>query len=177
MQEIVGQAGGLGWVALKALLLFLTVVVGFRLAGRRTIAEMNAYDFVAAVAVGAIVGRVPNSSTTSYLQGAATLAAILIAHACITRLRSIRWIAQLIDHCPRLLVVHGDVLDDSMRRSGLTRDDLYALLRGQQIHALSEVRYAILEARGRISIVREDGRTDNTGQDVLAVIREASRAG
>lgn len=176
MHEIVGHAGGVGWVALKALLLFLTGVVGFRLAERRTIAEMNGYDFVAAVAVGAIVGRVPNSSTTSYLQGAVTLVTILVAHACITRLRYVRWMIPLIDHRPRLLVVHGNVLGDSMRRSGLTPEDLYALLRAQGVRALNEVRYAIFEARGRISVIREDGRADEPGEDVLAVLAEARRA-
>lgn len=91
----------------------------------------------------------------------ATLAAILIAHECITRLRCIGWIAGLLDHRPGLLIVRGVVLADSLRRSGRTNDDLYALLRAQGVRALSDVRYAILETRGRISIVREEGGTKN----------------
>src|SRR5205807_3827401 len=65
MDQLMGGGSELFWVALKALLLYVTAIGGFRLGERRTLAEMSAFDFVAAVAVGAIVGRVPNSSTTS----------------------------------------------------------------------------------------------------------------
>jgi uncharacterized membrane protein YcaP (DUF421 family) len=71
---------------------------------------MSPFDFVAAVAVGAIVGRVPNASTTSYLAGAVTLATILTVHACITRLRYFPSISSLVDWSPRLLVAHGELL-------------------------------------------------------------------
>jgi len=174
MPEIVGGVSTLGWVALKALLLFLTAVVAFRIAERRTIAEMNAYDFVAAVAAGAIVGRVPNSSTTSYLEGAVTLIAILAAHAILSRLRYAKPVASLVDHPPRLLVENGHVIDRQMRRSGLTTDDLFALLRANHVQTLSEVRYVIYETRGRISVIRADEPADNSKSDILRVVTEAA---
>ncbi|MBC5800934.1 MAG: DUF421 domain-containing protein [Candidatus Eremiobacteraeota bacterium] len=169
MDQIVSHVGSLGWVALKALLLFLTAVAGFRLAERRTVAQMGAFDFVAAVAVGAVVGRVPNSTTTSFLQGAVTLIAILAAHALLTRLRYHGTIAALVDHPPRLLVVHGRVKESQMRRSGLTRGDLFALLRGHDVHALADVRYAIFEHRGTLSVVRERGQRDPDGE-ILEIV-------
>ncbi|MDP9356486.1 MAG: DUF421 domain-containing protein, partial [Chloroflexota bacterium] len=55
MSYLIGGGAALGWVAVKALLLYLTAVIGFRLGERRTLAEMSPFDFVAAVAVGAIV--------------------------------------------------------------------------------------------------------------------------
>ncbi len=70
MNELIEGMSGLGWVAAKALLLYLTAVFGFRLGGRRTLAEMSASDFIAAVAVGAIVGRVPNADAFSGEGGA-----------------------------------------------------------------------------------------------------------
>ncbi len=84
MNQLFGGAHDLGWVAIKALLLYLTAVIGFRLGERRTLAEMSAFDFVAAVAVGAIIGRVPNSNSTSYIAGAITLVTVLIAHRIIS---------------------------------------------------------------------------------------------
>lgn len=154
MGQLFGGATDLGWVALKALLLFLTAVVGFRVSRRRTLAEMSAFDFVAAVAVGAIVGRVPNSTTTSYLAGVVTLVTVLVAHALIARLRYSPAVARLFDHPPRLLVAHGRVLDGQLRRSGLTRDDLYGLLRQQGVTDLAELRYVVFEQGGKVSVIR-----------------------
>ena len=164
MHQILGNPGDVLFVAAKAVLLYVTAVVGFRLAARRTLAEMNAFDFVAAVAVGAIVGRVPNADGTGYLEGLATLAAVLISHAVLTRLRRIPAVSTLTDHTPRLLVVHGQVQERQLRRSGLTGSDLEGLLRQRGYHDLHQVRYVVFESRGQLSVVPEssapDGRAD-----------------
>jgi hypothetical protein len=57
VSELIGGAGGLGWVAVKAVLLFAVAVIGLRLGERRTLAQLSAFDFAVAVAVGAIIGR------------------------------------------------------------------------------------------------------------------------
>jgi uncharacterized membrane protein YcaP (DUF421 family) len=146
--------GNLGWVALKALLLYGTAVFGFRLGERRTLAEMSAFDFVAAVAVGAIVGRVPNADSTSYLAGAVTLVTVLAAHWVVSKLRQLPKAAFLFDHQPRVLVQEGRVLQEQLRRSGLTQDDLYGILRQQGVVDLSHVQFVIFEQRGKISVIR-----------------------
>ena len=171
MENLIGGAGELGWVALKALLLYLTAVFGFRVGQRRTLAELSPYDFVAAVAVGAIIGRIPNAHDASYLAGLATLATVLFAHGCLTRLRRLPGAARWIEHAPRLLVAQGRVLEDELERAGLTRSDLNALLRRQGIGDLAEVRYAILEQRGQLSVIRgaeQGAAAPDLVQDVVA---------
>jgi len=174
---IIGHPGDLVWVAVKALALYLTAVIGFRLGERRTLAEMSPFDFVAAVAVGAVVGRVPNASDGSYLAGAVTLVVILSAHGFLTRARRVPAVAALIDHVPRLLVAHGQILDREMRRSGLTIADLYGLLRKHNVRDLSEVRYVIFEQRGHLSVIREPGYSYDGDGDVLhGVLLRAEQA-
>ena len=118
MDQLIGGVPQLGWVALKALLLYLTAVVGFRLGQRRTLAEMSAFDFIAAVGVGAIIGRVPNSSTTSYVSGAVTLVTLLVAHALISRFRYFPPIASWVDHPPRVLVQDETDLGSELKKAG-----------------------------------------------------------
>jgi uncharacterized membrane protein YcaP (DUF421 family) len=161
MEHLVGGSGEIGWVAVKALLLYLTAVIGFRLGERRTLAQMSAFDFVAAVAVGAIIGRVPNAEGTSYLAGAATLVTILVAHRAITHLRSVPRFGRFVEHPPRVLVANGEVRDDELERSGLTRADLYTQLRQQGVGDLGEVRYVIFEPRGQLSVIRRAAEDDS----------------
>jgi uncharacterized membrane protein YcaP (DUF421 family) len=157
MNHLLGDIGELGWVMLKAAMLYLTAVFGFRLGARRTLAQLSPFDFVAAVAVGAIVGRVPNAHDAAYLAGAATLVAVLACHAVVTRLRLLPGVAGMLEHPPRLLVAHGQVLDGELRRCGLTRNDLDAALRQHGIEDLSAVRFVVFEQRGQISVVRRAG--------------------
>ncbi len=156
---VFGSPHDVWWVVVKTLLLYATAVVCFRVSERRTLAEMSAFDFVAAVAVGAIVGRVPNAHDAGYLAGAATLIAVLLAHRLVTRLRLRPLFARLIDHPPRLLVADGRVLDAELRRTGLTRQDLYGLLRQHGIDELTSVRYVVFEQRGQVSVVRRGAAT------------------
>lgn len=171
MHPLIGNLGELDWVALKALLLYLTAIFGFRISKRRTMAEMSPFDFIAAVAVGALVGRVPNSDTTSYLAGAVTLMTVLAAHACITWLRHYPWVTHLIGHKPRLLVANGRILNTELRRCGLTRSDLYGLLRQRGIEDLSKTEFVIFEQRGQVSVIhhREGANDDsNLVRDIVS---------
>ena len=157
MEHLIGGSGTIGWVVVKALLLYLTAVIGFRLGERRTLAQMSPFDFVAAVAVGAIVGRVPNADGTSYLAGLATLVTILLAHRVTMHLRSAPRVGRVVEHHPRVLVANSVVDDDALQRSGLTRADLYSLLRQQGVGELSEVGYVIFEPLGQLSVIRGSG--------------------
>lgn len=162
MSYLIGGAGSFGWVALKAVLLYVTAIIGFRLGERRTLAEMSAFDFVAAVAVGAIIGRVPNASGTSYAAGAVTLVAILVAHKIVSRLRYFPGAAAVIDHPPEVLVLDGQIVSSALRRSALTDNDLYGILRQHGVTELNELRLVVFEQRGQVSIVR---RTPTSGFD------------
>jgi uncharacterized membrane protein YcaP (DUF421 family) len=176
MNHLFGGVNALGWVAIKALLLYVTAVIGFRLGERRTLAEMSAFDFVAAVAVGAIVGRVPNSSTTSYLAGAVTLVTVLVAHRIISRLRQFPGAAALFDHPPRVLVQDGRLLHKELRRSGLTQDDLYGLLRQHGIVDLNQVQYVIFEQRGKISVIQHGSSRGHESQLLRDIAERTSNS-
>jgi uncharacterized membrane protein YcaP (DUF421 family) len=141
-------------ISIKALLLYMTAVFAFRLGKQRILAEMSPFDFVAAVAVGAIVGRVPSASDAGYLAGATTLFTILSLHWVITKLRYYPSLAKFVDHRPRMLFANGQVFEHDLRACGLTPGDLFALLREHGIMDLNELQYVIYEERGQISIVR-----------------------
>ncbi|NES16924.1 MULTISPECIES: DUF421 domain-containing protein [Micromonospora] len=153
---LIGPLDWLGWVALKAFLLYVTAVIGLRAGGRRSLAELSAYDFVAAVAVGAIVGRLPSARDASYLSGVATLLAILAGHALITWVRLRPAGRRLIEKGPVVVVSQGRVLTGNLHRSGLTRTDLDGLLREHGVADAAVVHLAVLEGRGRLSVLRRE---------------------
>jgi len=154
MSELVGGATSLGYVALKALLMFAITVVGLRLGERRTLAQLGAFDFAVAVAAGALIGRTATSEATSVATGSVALITLLVAHRLVTTGRRHGWFAGLVDQPPRVLVAHGVVLNDELARAGLTTGDLYALLRERAVVSLDQVEYLIYENRGAVSLLR-----------------------
>jgi uncharacterized membrane protein YcaP (DUF421 family) len=166
VNELIGGASGLGWVAVKAVLLFAVAVIGLRLAERRTIAQLSAFDFAVAVAVGAIIGRGATASDTSFATSAVALVTLLVAHRVVAILRRRSPAVRLIDHPPRVLVAHGELQGRELARAGLTAADVYALLREKGVTELGQVGYLLYEARGSVTVVgagREPGSLEQDG--------------
>jgi uncharacterized membrane protein YcaP (DUF421 family) len=150
---LIGDWHRAAYAAVKAMALFLTAAVAFRLTGRRTMAEFAPFDWVAAVAVGALVGRTATATDASWLTGAAALVALLAIHAAVTRLRLLPAISRLIDPPLRILIRDGQVNRRNLRRCGLTEADLDAVLRQHGHSGPSGVHLAIFEARGAVSVL------------------------
>lgn len=154
MSELVGHAGSLGWVALKAALLFALALAGFRIGERRTVAQLSPFDFAVAVAFGAIIGRTATSSSTSFLTGAVALLTLLLAHRIITALRRHTTVSNIVDQPPNILVIDGELQPAGLARAGLTPADVYALLRQHGVGDLNEVAVMLYETRGGVSLHR-----------------------
>jgi uncharacterized membrane protein YcaP (DUF421 family) len=154
--ELTGGAGDLGWVALKAVLLFAVAVIGLRLGERRTLAQLSAFDFAVAVAIGAIIGRGATASDTSFASSATALVTFLAAHRVIATLRRHSRVVRMIDHPPRVLVAHGELQGRELARAGLTAEDVYALLRENGVGDLEKVGYLLYEPRGAVTLIRAD---------------------
>jgi uncharacterized membrane protein YcaP (DUF421 family) len=153
---LTGDAGGLGWVALKAVLLFAVAVIGLRLGERRTLAQLSAFDFAVAVALGAIIGRGATASNTSFATSAVALVTLLVAHRVVAILRRHSRFARLIDHPPRVLVAHGELQQAELARAGLTDADVYTLLREKGVGDLGQVQYLLYEPRGATTLIGTD---------------------
>lgn len=154
-----GPVGPLAAVAVKGALMYVTALLGLRLAHRRTLAQWTAIDFAAAVAVGAIVGRSAVAGTQSYLTGAVALATLLAAHAVVTLARTNRWVDKVVDHRVRVLVAHGQVRPRQLLIAGVTEHDLAAELRQRGVFDLADVRYVLYEAKGALTVVPADAPT------------------
>jgi uncharacterized membrane protein YcaP (DUF421 family) len=143
------------YAALKALALFVTAATAFRLTPRRTIAEFTPFDWVTAVAAGAIVGRTATAADTSWLTGSAALLALIAAHDIVARLRFIPWVRRLVDPPVRVLIRDGQLNEPNLRRCKITRADLDAILRQHGHRTPADVGLALFETKGVVSVFAE----------------------
>lgn len=180
MSELIGGASGLGWVAVKAALLFTLAVIGLRLGERRTLAQLSAFDFAVAVAVGAIIGRGATAAETSFAYSAVALVTFLVAHRVVAILRRHNRVARLVDHPPRVLVAGGQLQGPELARAGLTAADVYALLREKDVGDLGQVGYLLYEPRGAVTLItaeREPGPLVREGLKISGYRRANGRPG
>ena len=153
---LIGHAGTLWTAAAKAGLMYAVALLALRVAHRRTLSQWTAIDFAAAVAIGAVMGRTAIASGQSFATGAVALVTFLAAHTVATYARYGRLFAKLVDHRVRVLVAHGQIRPTQLLRCGVTRNDLFALLRQSGVTDLAELRYVLYETKGTLTVVRHD---------------------
>jgi uncharacterized membrane protein YcaP (DUF421 family) len=141
-------------LVLRATVVFLLIWIVTRVAGRRELATMQPFDVILLVVIGDMVQQGVTQGDTS-VTGAMlviftfTLLTVLFSFVNF-RLPKLR---PVMEGEPLVLVEDGRVLERNMRRERITRDELAAEARQQQIGDLSDVRFAVLETSGRISFI------------------------
>jgi uncharacterized membrane protein YcaP (DUF421 family) len=130
------------------------------------------FDWIAAVAAGAIVGRAATASDTTWLQATAALLCLLAAHAVLARLRLIPALRRIIDPPLVVLISGGEVNRRNLRRCGLTAADLAAVLREHGYPNAERIHLAVLEAKGAISVLGADAIvTPRAGAEIRQISR------
>lgn len=144
-------------VAIRTSLVYLFLVIGLRLAGRREVGQMSILDLVVILIIAngvqnAMVGE--NTTLAGGLVSAATL--LILDRALNTVLKRSRRLSRILEGEPILIVSGGKVLPDAMRRARIDRDELDAAIRSHGVGSVSDVSLAVVEADGRVSVIPRD---------------------
>jgi uncharacterized membrane protein YcaP (DUF421 family) len=142
-----------GAVVLSAVGIYLAFLVLIRLAGPRALAAMSSFDFAAAVAFGAVVGRVVLGDTPTLEAGVIGLATLFCLQAVFSVVRRNARADALLSNLPLLLMAEGKVLEDNLRSARMVESELNAKLRQVGIRRYEDVACVILERTGAVSVL------------------------
>jgi uncharacterized membrane protein YcaP (DUF421 family) len=140
---------------IRAVVVYLSVLLLLRIGGKRQLGQMGATEFVAILLISNAVQNAMNGGDNS-LVGGLWLAMVLIALSALISFLTYRsrFFSTTFEGTPTLLVHKGKILTKHMQRERLSESELRALLRKQGIHHLAEIDSAILEADGTLSVTR-----------------------
>ena len=138
----------------RATVVFFVILLITRVIGRRELGKLEPFDLILLVVIGDLVQQGVTQSDYS-LTGAVTVIATISLLTVATSFASFRFrrLRPVLDGEPILLVEHGRVLLRNLRRERLTVEELAAEARKQQIAAIADVRFAVLETDGTISFI------------------------
>ena len=138
----------------RAAVIYVFLLVLFRVTGRRTLAQITTFDFVLLLIIAEATqqGLLGNdfSITNALLVILALLGLDLLSQGLSRRWRSFdRWINGL----PLVLVEDGRLIDDRARKAGF----LEQARANQGIERIEQIKYAVLERDGSISVIPKSG--------------------
>ena len=142
---------------IRAVVVFVFVLVLLRLSGKRQVGQMNATELVAIMLISNAVQNSMNGGDNSLL-GGLILALVLVVMSVGISVLSYRSRAfrAVVEGTPTLLVHKGKVLPENLKRERISMNELVMLLRKQGVHHFHEVKTAILESDGSLSISRPE---------------------
>jgi len=144
-------------LVLRAIALYVFVLVLMRIVGRRELSSLTPVDLVLLIVLGDAVQQgltQDDYSVTGAILVISTIALLQVATSYLAY-RS-RRAKKLLEGEPVVLVQDGNLIERNLRRERLRREDVAEEMRMQGIGAFDEVRWGILESNGKFSFVKAD---------------------
>lgn len=140
---------------LRAAVVYLALLLLFRIIGKRSLAETGVFDFVLLLIIAEATQQAmiddDNSMTNAFLI-IVTLLALNVGFSLLKQ--RLPLVERLIDDVPVLIVVDGNPIKERMDRARVDeRDILQAARETQGLTRIDEIQYAVLERNGGISVV------------------------
>ncbi|MBS1963445.1 MAG: DUF421 domain-containing protein [Bdellovibrionales bacterium] len=142
-------------LVVRAAVVYLAVVLLLRVSGKKQVGQMGAIELATILLISNAVQNSMNGGDNSLGGGlilASTLVALGVLLAYLTY-RS-RWARFVFEGTPRLLVHNGKIIPKALCDEYLTKEDLSIMMRKQGVHRVAEVKTAILETDGSLSLIR-----------------------
>ena len=150
-----------GQVLLQVLLrtgaIYLLVLVGVRLSGKREVGQMTPFDLTLLLLLSNSVQNAMTGPDTSLMGGAVAACTLLLLNYFVADLSGLnRRFRKLIQGQPSLLVHDGKVIESHMAKEHVSMDELHRALREHGIGSVDQVALSVLEVDGSISCLKYD---------------------
>ena len=154
---------------LRPVIVYIFLIVGLRLSGKRELAQLNPFDLIVLLTLSntvqnAIIGN--DNTVTGGIIGAASL---LAANYLVVRfLYDHRRLDQIVEGSPDVLIENGKVHEHKLKKELITKEELAAAARKQGFDSLAEVQQCVLEPGGTLSFTaRKPATEDIRHQELL----------
>jgi uncharacterized membrane protein YcaP (DUF421 family) len=142
---------------LRATAVYLMLLLVFRVSGNRSIGQITAFDFVLLLIISEAIQQAmitTDYSVTNAFLLVVTLVGIDIMMS-LWKQKSER-VAKILDGVPVLVVENGKAHEDRMRMERVDESDILAAARDKQgLERMDQIKHAIVEASGGITIVQK----------------------
>lgn len=142
------------WVGAAA---YIFLIITLRASGKRTLSQMNAFDFIVTVALGSTLATILLSSDVSWTEGVVALA-LLAGLQFVVAWSSTRWrpFRRAVTAHPALVLSDGALVPDALRKSRLTESQVMQAVRNGGYGDVALVSAVILEPNGMLSVIGKD---------------------
>ena len=139
----------------RAILIYSVLYLLMRISGKRTLSDMNAFDLLLLLIISEATQQAMVDNDHSFTHSVILITSLVGLDIFLSLIkRSSNCVENVLDSTPLLLLENGRPIVDHLRKERVSEEDILAAARQTQgLTDLKKIRYAILEANGKISII------------------------
>lgn len=158
---------------IRTVILYILVVLGLRIMGKRQIGEMQPSELVVAIMISDLATIPMQEIGIPLMSGIIPIFTLIIMEIALSGLSlRHRKFRHFITGKPSVIIHNGKILKTEMKKIRFNRDDLKEQLRIQGYTDMKEINFAILETNGQLSIIPKKGEQPCSESDVRRIISE-----
>ena len=147
----------LGEIALRTGVIYLVVLTGVRLSGKREVGQMTPFDLTRLPLISNAVQNAMTGPDTSLAGGVVAASTLLILNYFVAGASGgNRRFRKFVQGEPSLMVHDGEAILPHMAKERVSMDELQRAMREHGIASLKDVALAVLEVDGSISFLKYD---------------------
>lgn len=141
-------------IIIRSVCVYLFMVIALRIFGKKELSQLNTADVILILLISNSVQNAMVGSNSSLLGGIVAALVLFVVNFLLKRImfRS-KFIKELIQDKPEILVHNGKIEFKTLSKLGITSDELQEAMREHGIEFYNEIRLAMLEIDGNISII------------------------
>ena len=140
-------------VLLRTLVMFIVILSGLRLLGKRGVKQLSVFELVVIIGLGSAAGDPMFYKEVGILPAIVVFISIILLYRQITWwVGKSKWFEALIEGKPVCLINEGRFSIDNFKKESLAQDEFFAELRLKSVSHLGQISKAIIETSGEISI-------------------------
>ena len=144
-------------VALRTVIIYIVILAGIRITGKREVGQMAVFDLVLLLLLANAVQNAMTGPDTSVSGGIVAASVLLAVNIAITRISSrSRAMRNALEGTPTILIRRGELIRKNMAKEHIAIEELHQALREHGIPSTEEVGLAVLEVDGTISVLKND---------------------
>lgn len=153
------------------MVVYVALLVALRVFGKREVGQFTLYDLVFILLVANALQPAMTGLDTSITGGLVLIAALVAANFAVGRLDRLPRFHQIFGSAPAVLIKDGKLVPATLKREGLTEEELDMAIREHGVDDLKDVKLGVLEPDGTISIVPTESKLRRTRRKVRFLTR------
>ncbi len=142
---------------LRTILVYAFIILAVRLMGKRQISDMQASELVVTLVISDIIAIPMQGVEQPLLSGFLPIMVLVSLEIIVSiiMLKSPKF-RNIICGNPVIVIKDGKILENQIKRLRISYEDLYSIMRQQDVFDVNEIKYGIIETNGSLSILKNE---------------------